>query len=162
MRSSRPSLLRGRDAGAAGLALLLGLAALIIAACASGTASPSGGITVSDAWVRAVPGGTADTAAYMTITNSAGSADRLTMVTSPGIGSLEMMSSTTDSSGMSGMNMVDGIDIPAGGTVSLAPGGLHIMVIDMSGPLNVGDQLELNLTFEKGGTVKVMAEVRQG
>ena len=98
----------------------------------------------------------------MTITNSAGSADRLTMVTSPGIGSLEMMSSTTDSSGMSGMNMVDGIDIPAGGTVSLAPGGLHIMVIDMSGPLNVGDQLELNLTFEKGGTVKVMAEVRQG
>jgi hypothetical protein len=98
----------------------------------------------------------------MTITNSASHADRLTNVTSPGKDRLEMMDTQTDASGMSGMTMIDGIDIPAGGTVTLAPGGLHIMVMDLPGPLNAGEQLELNLTFEKGGTITVMAEVRQG
>jgi copper(I)-binding protein len=160
MRSFRPSLPSRRFAGAAALALLLGLLALVVAACSPGAATPSGGITVHDAWVRAVPGG--DTAAYMTITNSANQPDRLTAVTSPGIGTLELMRTQTDASGMSGMNMIEGIDIPAGGSVTLAAGGLHIMVMDLPGPLNQGDQVELDLTFENAGTIKVMAEVRQG
>jgi copper(I)-binding protein len=146
--------------GAAAVALILGFVALIVAGCSSGPSAPTGGITVSDAWVRAVPAG--DTAAYMTITNSASHADRLTMVTSTGVGSVEMMSTGTNTNGMSSMDMLEEIDIPAGGVVTLAPGGLHFMVMDVPRPLAVGDQLELSLTFQNAGTIKVMAEVRQG
>jgi hypothetical protein len=146
--------------GGAALTLLLGLFALVVTACSSGSPASSGGITVHDSWVRAVPGG--DTAAYMTITNSAGQPDRLTKATSPGIGDVELMNTQTDASGMSGMHMIDGIDIPAGGTVTLAPGGLHIMLMGLTSPLNAGEQVELSLTFEKGGTITVIAEVRQG
>jgi copper(I)-binding protein len=98
----------------------------------------------------------------MTITNSAGQPDRLTKATSAAIGDVQLMNTETDASGMSGMHMIDGIDIPAGGTVTLAPGGLHVMLMGLQGPLNVGDQVELTLTFEKGGTITVIAEVRQG
>jgi copper(I)-binding protein len=62
---------------------------------------------------------------------------------------------------MSAMHPVSSIHIPAGGTVSLAPGGFHLMLMGPK-PLAVGDTVELVLTFEKAGKVTVKAEVKNG
>lgn len=75
------------------------------------------------------------------------------------------MTTTTMAGGDSGsmtMREVDAIELPAGEMVELAPGGYHIMLIDLVAPLEVGDEIELTLTFEKAGDRTVTAEVREG
>ena len=69
---------------------------------------------------------------------------------------------TTTMAGDGGMTMkpVDKIDLPAGQAVELKPGGYHIMLIDLAKPLEVGDSIEITLTFEKAGEKTVTAEVR--
>jgi copper(I)-binding protein len=58
------------------------------------------------------------------------------------------------------MRQVASIDVPAGGTVSLEPGGLHIMLIDLREPLKQGETLPLTLTFAKAGKVTVQVPVK--
>ena len=63
--------------------------------------------------------------------------------------------------GMMGMQPIARLEIPAGGTVELMPGSYHIMLIDLKQELKAGDKIEITLTFEKAGEVKVTAEVRE-
>jgi len=58
------------------------------------------------------------------------------------------------------MRAVDRLEIPAGETVSLEPGGYHIMLLDLASPLEEGSTVELTLTFENAGELVVTAEVR--
>ena len=58
------------------------------------------------------------------------------------------------------MQPVDGITIPAGKTVTLEPGGYHIMLEDLPADLAAGSQIRLVLTFEQCGPLNVTAEVR--
>jgi copper(I)-binding protein len=58
------------------------------------------------------------------------------------------------------MRQVSSIDVPAGGTVSLQPGGLHIMLIDLKEPLRQGETFPLTLTFAKAGKVAVDVPVK--
>ena len=60
------------------------------------------------------------------------------------------------------MRPVNALDIKAGTGVSLSPGGYHIMLIGLSAPLSVGDQVELTLTFENAGKINITAPVRTG
>jgi copper(I)-binding protein len=70
--------------------------------------------------------------------------------------------------GVMKMFPVDGIDVPAGKTVRLASGGYHLMLLNLQKPLNAGDKVPLQLTFEladnpskkKRETVDLMVEVR--
>jgi copper(I)-binding protein len=66
--------------------------------------------------------------------------------------------------GVMRMRPVQKIDLPARKTVKLAPGGLHIMLLDIKQPLKEGDMVPLVLTFQGKGkvpsTVKVEAQVR--
>lgn len=59
------------------------------------------------------------------------------------------------------MQPVDRIELPAGETVSLEPGGYHIMLLDLVEPLETGDTFEITLTFENAGEQTVTAEVRE-
>lgn len=70
-----------------------------------------------------------------------------------------MGSDTTMGGGMMQMRPVDRIDIPAGQSVALKPGGYHIMLLDLQAPLETGGKLELTLTFEKAGEVTVTADI---
>lgn len=63
-------------------------------------------------------------------------------------------------SGNMTMKQVHKVDIPADGTVTLEPGGLHIMLFDLAGPLKSGQTVPVTLTFEKAGEVKVDAAIR--
>jgi copper(I)-binding protein len=64
-------------------------------------------------------------------------------------------------SGMMTMQEVSEIEIPAGETVSLEPGGYHVMLLDLASDLAVGDSIEVTLTFGGGYTETVTAEVRE-
>jgi periplasmic copper chaperone A len=66
-----------------------------------------------------------------------------------------------DDGAMMSMREVPEIALPAGATVELAPGGLHIMLIDLVEDLSPGDTFELTLEFEQTDSVTVTAEVRE-
>lgn len=139
--------------------LAIGLLALILAACSSGGAPSGGSLTVSGAWVR-VPTSPGTTAAYLTIVNATPADDSLVGVSTTAATSAGLHRTTTDSSGMTGMQMTDSVHVPAGATVTLEPGGYHIMLTGLTGDLKAGSTIELVLTFEHAGVVKVTAEVR--
>ncbi len=59
------------------------------------------------------------------------------------------------------MREVGEIALPAGETVSLEPGGYHIMLLDISAPLEIGQKFDITLTFQNGGVQVVEVEVRE-
>ncbi|HEX4896800.1 MAG TPA: copper chaperone PCu(A)C [Candidatus Limnocylindrales bacterium] len=147
----------------ASLLAVAGLAAVTLGACGGGaTNAPSAATPViSDAWVRPPMGADRPAAGYLTITNPGAAADALVGVSSPVAMSCEIHETSMDSSGMAGMQPIDRLEIPAGGTVRLEPGGYHLMLME-SQAMTVGSTVELRLEFETAGTVVVQAEVREG
>jgi copper(I)-binding protein len=135
---------------------LVALAALL-ATCSSPAAS---GLSVADAWARPGVSG-AETAAYFTITNPSTAEDALLSVSSPAASMVQLHQTSTDASGMTGMAPVTEIAVPAGGSVALAPGGYHVMVMGLGQDLTVGGTLELQLRFRNAGTLTVQATIRQ-
>ncbi len=97
------------------------------------------------------------TAAYMTISNSGETADALVSASSPAFGSIELHVTVKDGDVMK-MQQIDELEVPAGETVALEPGGLHLMLFDSTKLHKAGDQFPLTLNFEEAGemTVDVM------
>jgi hypothetical protein len=147
----------------AALLAVAGLAASALGACSTAaTGAPSAATPViSAAWVRPPIGADRPAAGYLTITNPGAVADALVGVTSPIAMSCEIHETSMDSSGMAGMHPIDRLEIPAGGTVTLEPGGYHLMLMDAEA-MTVGSTVELRLEFEGAGIVVVEAEVREG
>ena len=115
-------------------------------------------VTVENAWARATPPGAKLAAGYMTIRN-AGGADRLVSVTSPAAEKVETHVTMKDGD-VSRMREVKGYALPAKGRVELAPGGSHLMLVNIKAPLKEGDKVPLVLRFEKAGEVKTELSVR--
>jgi copper(I)-binding protein len=122
------------------------------------------GVLASDVMVKgafarasAVPTAKAGTV-YMTLTNNSAKADRLLSVTTAASETAQLHESA-EKDGIATMKTVDALEIPAGGTVELKPGGLHIMLTGLKAPLKKGDMIMLELKFEQAGTVDVMAHV---
>ena len=121
-------------------------------------AAAGGGIAVSDAWARASV--TATSAAYMIIENAGTADDVLVEVRGEAAEKVEIHDMTMDERVMR-MRKVERLEIPAGARVALAPGGLHIMLIRLQGPLAEGDSVPLTLVFEKAGAVEISAIVQK-
>lgn len=139
--------------------LLLGL----MASCSENSSSSEpagteGGITVTDAWARSPMADKA--AAYFVVGNTGTEADQLTAAAAPDIDAMVSVHETVMQNGTAEMQPVDGVDIPAGGAVTFEPGGYHVMLEDMTEPLEVGSTITIVLTFEVAGEVTVEAEVR--
>ena len=62
--------------------------------------------------------------------------------------------------GVMRMRRIAHVHLPPGETISLEPGGLHIMLFDLSAPLNPGDQVPITLTFSDGSNMAISAQVR--
>lgn len=107
-------------------------------------------IEVQDAYVRAVPPGQPNSAAFMRITNH-GSEDRALLAAQSNAAEVVELHTHRMEDGMMQMRRVDQIDLPAGGTVVLQPGGLHVMLIGLTEPLAPGDEVSLTLGFDQGG-----------
>jgi copper(I)-binding protein len=71
------------------------------------------------------------------------------------------MGDDSSTGGAMTMDQVEQIAIPAGGSVALEPGGFHIMMMGLAGPLAVGETFDLTLQFETVGEVVVQVEVRE-
>lgn len=98
---------------------------------------------------------------YLTLTNQGDAPDRLIHVESAVAASAGLHQTTMDAAGMMRMRPVeDGLEIPAGGQVTLEPGSYHIMLVDLSQDLALGDRFEVVLTFENSGPITTTAEVR--
>jgi copper(I)-binding protein len=134
--------------------LALFLIAPLLGACGdSGTSE----ISVVDPWVRA--SATRTGAAYLTIENSGKAGDRLLEARSSVAEKVEIHDMTMEDMVMK-MRRLDDLPVEAGSSVALAPGGKHIMLIGLSGPLTEGMTVPLTLVFEKAGEVVVEAPVR--
>ncbi len=113
-------------------------------------------IVIEDPWSRSTPqveGGTG--IAYMTFSNQGDAADRLVAAKTPVAAAVEFHIDEVDANGVMHMRMVDGgvIDILPGETVLLQPAGLHIMLIDLTEPLEAGTSYPLTLKFERVGEI---------
>lgn len=140
-----PRAFRGLSA-----ALLLVLSLLLPAA---GEARASG-IMIMEAFARASATPTARSgAAYVSLMNH-GDADRLTGASSPVAAHAEIHR-TDMVDGVMKMQPAGALEIPAHGMLEMKPGGYHIMLMGLAGPLREGERIELTLTFEKAGNVKI-------
>lgn len=150
------------------LSLVAVLLLAVTAGCSgteSAAASPSASVvdpTISGAWVRPPIGPDRPAAGYLTIVGHPDVGDALVAAESAVAASVEIHQTMTDASGVSAMHPVDRIEIPAGATVVLEPGGYHLMLMGVTGALEPGATVELILTFETAGTVTVQAEIRAG
>jgi copper(I)-binding protein len=142
-----------------GVALVLTIAALLFVVWTV-WAAEAGGIGVADAWVRPTIGGGRTTAAYMTITND-GDDDVLQSARSPKAKAVELHKTTMTADGVAQMRAVkNGLPIKAGGTLTLAPGGVHLMVMGLDEALAEGGELPLTLEFAKSGPMQITVPVR--
>jgi copper(I)-binding protein len=130
------------------VAVALGLPSVAIA--------QGGGVTVDRAWSRASAGKTG--AVYLTIRNQGDDADALVDVTSPAAARAEVHQ-TVDEDGVMKMHHVERLVVAPGGTVALAPGGYHIMLMGLTAPLKEGETVPVTLRFERAGEIEVMADV---
>ena len=113
-------------------------------------------VTVTGAWARASLPLQDTSAAYMTLRSAA--PDSLTGVTGPN--GMAMLHRSTHEGGMAGMADMDSLALPAGQVVTLAPGGTHIMLMDLKHRLRAGDTLTLTLHFAHAADQSVSVPVR--
>lgn len=139
------------------LAALTFAAVLFVPAAWAGSAADS--ITAVDPYVRAVPPGQSNTAAFMVLQNSDAIPHAVVKADNPASKFTELHSHV-NKDGVMEMRPVKQIDIPAKGEAKLQPGGLHIMLIDLKQPPKAGDTVAVTLTFEDGSTKQVAAQVR--
>jgi copper(I)-binding protein len=113
-------------------------------------------VAVSCAWARASLPHQDTGVAYLTLRSDAG--DSLTSVDAAEAG-MVMLHQTVVKKGVSEMDDLDSIALPAGKAVALAPGGTHLMLMDMKQPLKAGGTLHLSLHFAKAGAQDVAVPV---
>lgn len=95
---------------------------------------------------------------YLSVTNIGDTDDRL-IEARAAFPRVEFHSSK-DADGLVSMVRLDGIDLPAGETVTLKPGGMHVMFMGLEGhPFHVGNEIPVTLVFEKAGKLEVIMTV---
>lgn len=102
-------------------------------------------VKVEDAWVRGTVATQKATGAFMRLTPSADT--RLISASSPAARVVEIHEMSMENDVMK-MRQVPGLDLPAGQTTELKPGGYHIMLMELRGPVKGGETMPLTLTFE--------------
>ncbi len=90
---------------------------------------------------------------YLTIANTGTTDDRLIAASSPVASEVQLHEMALVEDVMRMRQLEDGIAIPAGETVTLAPGGLHVMFLGLNQPFVEGECAEVSLTFEIAGKV---------
>lgn len=129
------------------LALIVGL---LYARPGTAETAQAGDITVETPWARASIGTSRPAAAYMMIRNEGSAADQLIGVESPLSGMAEVHK-VEMKDGVVSMSSVGPLPIGPGETVTLAPSGLHVMLMKLRQPLEKGADFPLTLTFERAG-----------
>ena len=120
----------------------------------------AGDLVITQAWSRQTPSGAKVAGGYLTIENKGASADRLVSGSGDVAGRVEIHEMAMDGGVMTMRPLDKGLVIDPGKTVKLAPGGHHLMLMDLKSPLKQGDKVPLTLQFEKAGKVNVSLDVQ--
>lgn len=140
--------------------LLLATALLPLAApaLAQDTVTELGPLRIVNPWTRAAGQGMQG-GGFLVIRNTSATADRLVSASSPAAGRMELHTHIRDGDVMR-MRPVNDIPVPANGEVTLQPGGLHLMLIGLTQPMNVGQSIPVTLRFEQAGEVTIQLAVQ--
>ena len=136
--------------------LLLSVACLVAVPARAAGPAP---LVASDAWVRSAASTQMNTAAYMTLRNTTAAEVAIVGVKSPAAGVAELHE-MRDDNGVMRMRKVERVTVPARGTATLKPGGLHVMLFKLAAPLPPGAKVAIELTTADGSTLAVTADVR--
>ena len=139
------------------LTLALGLVLAFAGSAFSGDAM-IGDLHIEAPWARASIGPAKAGAAYVTVVNHGGEADRLVAVETDVARRSELHTHLMEE-GVMKMRQVEAIEVDPGAPMVMAPGGLHVMLMGLKQPLEQGSRFPLRLVFERAGKVEVMVEV---
>ncbi len=128
--------------------------------CVLALAAQAQEAVLESAWVRALPPTQANTAAYVTVRNSGSEPLTITGGSATLAGRVEIHD-TAEVDGMLRMRQQESVTVPAGGSLDFAPGGLHLMLLDLERMPAAGEVLELCLDVD-GEPVCTDAETRRG
>lgn len=115
-------------------------------------------VDITDPWVKATD--TEMTGAFGTLTNNTGEPIHVVGVSSTVTERNELHEMVAQDGTMMMAEMADGFVIEAGADFVLEPGGNHLMLMDLTAPIEAGENVELTLEFENGGTFTWVAPVR--
>ena len=117
-------------------------------------------LAIERPWARATPPGAPVAGGFLDVRNVGATEDRLLSATSPDADKVELHEMRMDA-GVMRMRRIDGgLAIAPGGTLTLAPGGFHLMFIGPKHPFVAGETVTATLRFERGGERPVRFEVR--
>lgn len=135
------------------------LIAFIAKTQAQTTTVKAGQLSISDTFTRATVAGQKNAGGFLSIQNE-GVKDKLLSATSSASSVVEIHEMKMDGNVMQ-MRQIKSLDIPSKGKVDLKPGGYHLMFIDLKSPLKAGENIDVQLTFEKAGKVSVKLPIQE-
>jgi copper(I)-binding protein len=139
--------------------LVLIIAVTMIVACGANTSSEPQ-IKVMEPWSRPSPMTAGNGAVYMMLMNEGGANDALISAETDIAEVVELHETKMEGDVMK-MGPVAKVEIPAGGSTALKPGGLHVMLINLQEQLVPGEKIKLTLNFEKSDPLTIEAEIRE-
>ena len=116
-------------------------------------------ISVSEAKIRATPEGAKVSAGYLKIKNNSTTDDRLISAVSPFSKMTQIHTMKMEDNVMKMRPLNDGLPVPAGEEVELKPGGEHLMFMQLTEKMKIGDKKTIILHFENSGKMEVEFEV---
>ena len=124
----------------------------------AGPAVAGPAVAVEDPWIREAPPASTVLAAYMVLRNAADAECTVTRIESPDFRDARIHRTVVED-GVAKMLPLDQLQVPAHGSVTLEPGGLHLMLFDPLRPLHDGDIVTLEIHDSNGVSVTVQAPV---
>jgi len=137
---------------------LLAAGVLSICSASPGNQYELGSLRIGHPWSRPTVAGMPMGVAYLSITNNGRTDDVLLAASSPVAARVEFHQ-TTLTDGMARMRPLAEIVVPAGATVKVEPGGIHLMLVDLRAPLEAGKSVPLELQFRHAGRITVQLSI---
>lgn len=114
-------------------------------------------VAASEPWVRGTVAQQKATGAFMKLTAQTGS--RLMQASSPVAGMVEIHEMAIDNNVMK-MRQIPGLELPAGKTVKLKPGGYHVLLMDLKQQMKDGESVPIALIFGDAGKKRESVEIK--
>jgi len=132
----------------------------VLSASAHAQEIKAGDLVITQPWSRATPGGAKIAGGFVTIENKGAAPDRLISGAGDVAGKVEIHEMAMNNGVMTMRPLDKGLVIEPGKTVKLAPGGYHLMLMDLKQPFKQGDKVPVTLEFEKAGKVALSLDVQ--
>jgi hypothetical protein len=121
----------------------------------------AGDLAISAPVIRATPPNAPVSGGFMAISNSGAASDRLISGSADFAGKVEIHEMSMEGDVMKMRPVEGGLEIPAGGSVELKPGGFHVMFMGLKEPMKPGEKRKAKLVFEKAGEVEIEFDVME-